>query len=87
LALSQFNRESVKADMPDMSHLRDSGSLEQDARIIMFLSEDKKNDEQIEEEERTGKKEIVFRIAKNSEGESKVGRRLQFYGATQRFYE
>ena len=37
LALSQQNRESEKENVPKMSHLRDSGSIEQDADQIIML--------------------------------------------------
>lgn len=34
---SQLNREVTKSDKPSLHHLRDSGSLEQDADTVMFL--------------------------------------------------
>lgn len=37
LALSQLNRESEKDNNPSMRHLRDSGSLEQDADQVLML--------------------------------------------------
>jgi replicative DNA helicase len=45
IALSQFNREAGKGGKPSMSQLRDSGSLEQDADIVILLwREDKDSD-------------------------------------------
>lgn len=45
LALAQLNREVERREppRPRLSDLRDSGSLEQDADIVMFLSPDSKN--------------------------------------------
>jgi len=42
LALSQLNREIAKSGgQPDLHHLRDSGSLEQDADTVLFLHVDR----------------------------------------------
>ncbi len=37
LALAQLNRESEKAILPQLSHLGESGKLEQDADVVMFI--------------------------------------------------
>ena len=37
VALSQLSRESVSAKEPELNHLRESGSLEQDADNVIFL--------------------------------------------------
>jgi len=42
LALCQLNREA-EGVVPELSHLRDSGSIEQDADIIMLLHREKRN--------------------------------------------
>ena len=39
LALAQLNREVKQTEQPQLSHLRDSGSVEQDSNVIMFLHE------------------------------------------------
>jgi replicative DNA helicase len=45
LALSQLNRASERDERrPDLHDLRDSGSLEQDAHIVMFLYRSKEDD-------------------------------------------
>jgi replicative DNA helicase len=41
LVLSQFNRESARGnEPPQLSHLKDSGSIEQDANVVLFLHGD-----------------------------------------------
>ncbi len=42
LALCQLNRES-EGEVPKLSHLRDSGSIEQDADIVLLLHREKRN--------------------------------------------
>jgi replicative DNA helicase len=46
IALSQLSRESGKADEPELHHLRESGSLEQDADNVIFLHIPKDTNEQ-----------------------------------------
>lgn len=43
IVLSQFNRKSGKDDRPQISELRDSGSIEQDADTILILHPDSEN--------------------------------------------
>lgn len=43
--LSQLSRESVKADRPQLHHLRESGALEQNADNVIFLHVPKDTDE------------------------------------------
>lgn len=76
---SQLNREVTKRDggKPILSDLRDSGSIEQDADIVMFLySEDveKSNDR-------------TLTIAKNRTGQGNVSIKLLFNGALTTFKE
>lgn len=79
IALSQLNREG-KGE-PDMTHLRESGQIEQDADVILLLHAPEgleANDGPIQER--------VIIIAKNKEGET--GRvKLAFNGSIQRFGE
>jgi replicative DNA helicase len=42
LALCQLNRDS-EGEVPKLSHLRDSGSIEQDADIVLLLHREKRN--------------------------------------------
>lgn len=43
IVLCQLNRESEKSDKPSLSHLRDSGNIEQDADIVEILWKDDSN--------------------------------------------
>jgi len=63
LALSQLSRAvEQRGGKPRLSDLRDSGSIEQDADVVMFIHrEDKKNPE----EERTGIAEIMVEKHRN----------------------
>lgn len=40
LCLSQLSREAAKGADPDLSHLRDSGSIEQDADVVLMLNKE-----------------------------------------------
>jgi replicative DNA helicase len=62
IGLAQINREAEKGsreDIPNLSHLKDSGSLEQDADVVMILH---KRD--------IADSELTLRIAKNRYGQT-----------------
>ncbi len=65
LALSQLSRAiETRGGKPKLSDLRDSGSIEQDADVVMFIHrEDKAN--QVEASERTGIAEILIEKHRN----------------------
>jgi len=86
VCLVQLNRKLEERPklqrMPIMSDIRDSGSLEQDADVIMFMNRDDYwfKDELDYEPDNLAD----IKIAKNRNGET--GRfKLRFYGGTQRF--
>lgn len=67
IALSQLNRASENRIKPQLTDLRDSGSLEQDADVVMFIHrEDYQKDDYI------GEKYTELIIRKNRDGELKT---------------
>lgn len=78
IALSQLSRTSVQRTEPDLSDLRDSGAIEQDADAVLFLSPKRKLHD--------GALLIAGILAKNRNGPR--GRiALAFHGAHQRWVE
>lgn len=77
IALSQFSREAVHSEVPGLHHLRDSGSLEQDAGIVMFLHRPDPQDPA----------QVHLLLAKQREGAADVAIPLRWRGSLQRFEE
>lgn len=75
IALSQLNRDGAEG-RPKLHHLRDSGAIEQDADIVMFLWEVKVFDD--------GRKLIGLGIDKNRQGR-RCDISLDFDGSIQRW--
>lgn len=73
--LAQLNR-SAEGEKPRLSHLRDSGAIEQDADAVWMLDRDRKDG--------TGKTSLT--IAKNRDGEGGIVIPLRFEAAHTRFY-
>ena len=85
LALSQLSRDVEKREgdkRPIMADLRDSGSIEQDADIVMFLY---REDYYNHQSERKGEADLI--IAKNRSGSTSEGLPFIFTGEFQRFKE
>lgn len=70
IALAQMNREIEKRinKRPVLSDLRESGALEQDANIVMFISRED-DDDQPDALKVIGLKKVKIIIAKNRDGE------------------
>ena len=77
LALCQLNREAEKSPRPGLAHLRESGSIEQDADVVMFLHRAKDANGQYMPET-----ELI--VAKNRDGETGMVP-LHFSGPTNQF--
>ena len=74
LCLAQLNRQAdvSKESTPKLSHLRESGAIEQDADVVMFVHREEKNlnsEDEIAVREAAGKAEII--VAKQRNGETK----------------
>ena len=84
LALSQLSRAVEQRDdkKPIMADLRDSGSIEQDADIVMFLYRDEYYNHA---SERKGEADLI--ISKNRSGSTHEGLPFMFAGEYQRFKE
>ena len=72
ITLSQLSRQSEqRADhKPQLSDLRDSGSIEQDADIVLFLYREGYYNDHSEDDETTDKNSGECIIAKNRHGET-----------------
>ena len=80
ILLSQLSRGTEKEKRrPMLSDLRDSGSIEQDADIVMFLHR-----ESTDEEREAAMQEILLLVAKNRHGEIR-NIHLNFEGDITRF--
>ena len=67
IALSQLNREAEK-ETPSLAVLRDSGSIEQDADMVMFIQRDRELDKNMEEQAKETGQVVQLLLAKNRNG-------------------
>lgn len=63
LLLSQLSRKTEESRRPKLSHLRDSGSIEQDADVVMFIHR-----EEVDAPETQWKNYADIHVAKNRQG-------------------
>lgn len=86
ITLSQLSRASEKRDdhRPQLSDLRDSGSIEQDADIVLFLYREGYYDKGGDDAEETDKNSGECIVAKNRHGESATVK-LHWQGEFMRF--
>lgn len=85
IALSQLSRgvEQRQNKRPMLSDLRESGSIEQDANMVMFLYREDYYDEMLQDKE-TGISEVECNVAKNRDGVFGMVP-LDFHKFTQKF--
>jgi replicative DNA helicase len=86
LCLAQLNRQADNSsgnNRPRLAHLRESGAIEQDADVVMFIHRDEQaNDNEVKEKVISSEVEII--IAKNRNG--RCGEvRLNWFGEYSRF--
>ncbi len=70
LLLCQLNRQAEQGDQPKLSHLRESGAIEQDADIVMLLHRKRETESEQENEEEGIESKLI--IAKNRNGETGI---------------
>ena len=69
VALSQLSRESEREKRsPNLADIRDSGSIEQDADMVMFISRDREENKTAEEQAKEGIQKVQLLLAKNRNG-------------------
>ena len=85
IALAQLSRSvENRQDKPRLSDLRESGSIEQDADLVMFLHRQKQNrDEEEVIDERNNQVELI--LAKHRNGSIMDGLPLNFIAEQTRF--
>lgn len=84
--LAQLNREAAKEKKPQLHHLRESGAIEQDADVVMFLHRDWKVGVTQNEQGNSTEYEADLILAKTRNGETpeiKIG----FHPSQMRFYD
>ena len=67
VALSQLRREAEN-QKPGLADIRESGSIEQDADMVMFINRDRELDKSLEEQAKDAGQKVQLMIAKNRNG-------------------
>jgi len=67
VALSQLRREAEK-EKPGLADIRESGSIEQDADLVMFLNRDRELEKTRQEQEKALSQKVQLMLAKNRNG-------------------
>ena len=67
VALSQLRREAEN-QKPNLADIRESGSIEQDADLVMFLNRDRELEKSYEEQAKEEGQKVQLMIAKNRNG-------------------
>jgi replicative DNA helicase len=86
MVLSQLSRSAARRDGPPrLSDLRDSGAIEQDADLVMFLHDENADSGKEDDRSQGGLRKILLKIAKQRKGQ-RGEIRLIFNSATTTFY-
>jgi replicative DNA helicase len=67
VALSQLRREAEK-EKPSLADIRDSGAIEQDADMVLFINRNRELDKTMEEQAQEKGQEVQLVVAKNRNG-------------------
>jgi replicative DNA helicase len=67
VALSQLGREAEK-EKPSLANIRDSGAIEQDADMVLFINRDRELDKTMEEQAGEEGQKVHLVVAKNRNG-------------------
>ena len=67
VALSQLRREA-QDQRPNLADIRESGSIEQDADLVMFLNREKEPDKTLDEQAEETSQKVQLLLAKNRNG-------------------
>lgn len=87
ILLSQLNREGARSERPDLYHLKDSGSIENDADIVLIMNCKDNDPESAKTSDSYGPyMNINYLIAKNREGERGLRDNFKFYYKEGRFF-
>ena len=67
VALSQLRREAEN-QKPSLADIRESGSIEQDADMVMFINRDRELEKTLEEQGKEAGQKVQLMMAKNRNG-------------------
>jgi replicative DNA helicase len=67
VALSQLGREAEK-EKPSLASIRESGAIEQDADMVLFINRDRELDKTLEEQSQANSQKVQLVVAKNRNG-------------------
>jgi replicative DNA helicase len=68
VALSQLRREAEQAKQPSLADIRESGSIEQDADMVMLINRNRELEKTPEEQSQEAGQEVELLVAKNRNG-------------------
>jgi replicative DNA helicase len=85
--LSQLNREGARSEFPDLYHLKDSGSIENDADTVLIMNCKDNDTEAAKATDSYGPYiHVNYLVAKNREGERGVRGHFKFYATYGLFF-